>query len=78
MSPRAHIWLSALATCFALSACGEKPQGLTGGKQQDAAPHMGTGKAYAEKGWKQGDVKSWESHLRARAQNGQNEYVRTP
>jgi hypothetical protein len=37
---------------------------------------MGTGKAFVEAGWKQGDKASWESHLKARSQYGQNDYTR--
>ena len=56
-----------------LAACGEKPQ-TAGGAKQDAAPYSGTGKAYTEPGWKAGDKASWESHLKARTQAGQNDY----
>lgn len=59
-----------------LAACGEKPQ-AAGGARQDAAPYTGTGKPYADQAWKQGDKASWESHLKARGQNTQNEYSRT-
>jgi hypothetical protein len=45
--------------------------------KSDAAPYTGTGKAYAEKTFKPGDKAAWESALRARAQNGQNDYSRT-
>lgn len=57
------------------AACGEKPQ-TAGGVKGDSAPYTGTGKAYAEKNWKQGDRTSWESALKARTQNGQNDYTR--
>ena len=65
----------AALVCLAglLAACGEKPQ-TAGGAKQDAAPYSGTGKAYAEPGWKAGDKASWESHLKARTQAGQNDY----
>ncbi|MFZ2739640.1 MAG: hypothetical protein WBI20_10795 [Burkholderiaceae bacterium] len=59
-----------------LSACGEKPQ-TAGNIKQDAAPYTGTGKPFADKGWKAGDKASWESHLKARTQNGQNDYTKT-
>jgi ABC-type glycerol-3-phosphate transport system substrate-binding protein len=65
-----------LAAAAALAACGEKPQ-TTSGAKQDAAPHTGTGKAFVESGWKQGDKTSWESQLKARGQNSQNEYTKT-
>ena len=59
-----------------LAACGDKAQ-TAGGAKQDAAPFTGTGKPFVEPGWKQGDKTSWESHLKARGQNTQNEYSRT-
>jgi predicted small lipoprotein YifL len=65
-----------VAAAAALAACGEKPQSI-GGAKQDAAPHTGTGKAFVESGWKQGDKTSWESQLKARGQNSQNEYTKT-
>jgi major membrane immunogen (membrane-anchored lipoprotein) len=65
--------LIACGAALLLVACGEKPQGIGAGKL-DAPSYSGTGQAYAEKGWKQGDKASWESQLRARAQNGQNDY----
>jgi ABC-type glycerol-3-phosphate transport system substrate-binding protein len=65
-----------LAAAAALVACGEKPQ-TTSGAKQDSAPHTGTGKAFVESGWKQGDKTSWESQLKARGQNSQNEYTKT-
>jgi hypothetical protein len=68
-----------LALCasalFTLSACGEKPQSL-GGAKQDSAAYTGTGKAYVDPSWKAGDKASWESQLRTRAQNGQNDYTK--
>ena len=69
------LWLMALVAL--LSACGEKPQllGERTGKQ-DAAPFTGTGKAFTDSGWKEGDKASWESHLKARGQYGQNDYSR--
>ena len=57
-----------------LSACGEKPQTLGGGK--DASAYSGTGKAFVEAGWKPGDKAGWESQLKARNQYGQNDYTR--
>ena len=59
-----------------LSACGEKAQ-TAGGARQDAPAFNGTGKTFVDPGWKQGDKGSWESHLKARGQNSQNEYSRT-
>ena len=59
-----------------LAACGEKAQTIGGGSKQDAAAYSGTGSVFVAPGWKQGDKTSWESELRARGQNGQNEYNR--
>jgi hypothetical protein len=66
-------WALILSGLTLLTACGEKPQSL-GGSKQDSAPYTGTGKAYAEPGWKPGDKTSWESQLRVRTQSGQNDY----
>jgi hypothetical protein len=67
-------WMMAVAAL--LSACGEKPQTL-GGASKDESAFKGTGMAYVDSGWKQGDQASWESHLKARGQNSQNEYNKT-
>ncbi len=64
-----------IASAFLLVACGEVDQ-TAGGAKQDAAPYSGTGKAYVDPGWKAGDKTSWEAHLKARGQGGQNEYNR--
>ncbi len=66
----------ALVLLVGLVACSEQPQ-TSGGARQDSASYTGTGKAYAEKTFKQGDKTSWESALRARTQNGQNDYAKT-
>lgn len=64
-----------LAAVGLLAACGERTQTLgSGGK--DVAPFAGTGKAFVAAGWTQGDKLSWESHMKARAQQGQNDYAR--
>lgn len=63
------------AVLAALSACGEKPQALQTSKK-DVAAYAGTGKAFANPGWKQGDKASWESQMKARNQYGQNDYTR--
>ena len=68
-------WIAVAAVAL-LAACGEKPQ-TAGGAKQDAAPYSGTGKSFVDAGWKQGDKTSWESHLKARGMNSQNEYNRT-
>ena len=66
-----------MLVCVAgLAACGEKPQALVG-NTQDAAAYTGTGKSFTSPDWKPGDKASWESHLKARGQYGQNDYSRT-
>lgn len=66
-----------LCAAALLAACGEKPQGL-GGVKQDQPPHAGTGvAAFTAPDWKPGDKNSWEQQLKARGQYGQNEYNRT-
>ena len=67
---RLLIVLVALAT---LAACGEKPQGL-GLPKSDAPAFAGTGGNFTAPGWKAGDKTAWEQHLKARQQNGQNDY----
>ncbi len=61
-----------------LAACGDKPQNLNAGtaSKQDATAFSGTGTAYVAPGWKPGDKVSWEQHLKARAQSGQNDYAK--
>ncbi len=59
----------------ALTACGDKPQALESSRK-DSAAYTGTGKAFANQQWKQGDKTSWESQLKARNQYGQNDYNR--
>jgi hypothetical protein len=65
----------ALTLLALVSACSDKPQ-TASPPQNDTAPYQGTGKAFVESGWKQGDKASWESHLKARSQYGQNDYTR--
>lgn len=67
--------LIAMLMFAVLSACGEKPQALQTSKR-DASAYTGTGKAFTNKGWTQGDKASWESQLKARNQYGQNDYTR--
>lgn len=73
---RIFITLTAVLTLAGLSACTEKPQ-TGGGVTHDAAPYAGTGSNFTQPGWKAGDKASWEQHLKARQQYGQNEYTRT-
>jgi len=63
----------AVALLALLAGCGERPQTL-GAPRNDAEPYTGGAERYMTSGWKVGDRASWESHLRARAQYGQNEY----
>lgn len=68
----------ALVASLGLSACMEKPQ--ISGTKSDAAPFTGTGNApaaFVNGGWKAGDKTSWEQALRARAQDGQNDYAKS-
>lgn len=60
----------------ALAGCGDKPQTLGTGtaSKPDAAAFNGTGSQFVAPGWKPGDKVSWEQHLKARMQNGQNDY----
>ena len=60
-----------------LGACSsEPPQTLGSNAKVDTAAFQGTGKPYADSGWKQGDKGSWEQHLKVRTQMGQNEYAK--
>ena len=70
---RHALWITALATL--LTACGERPQTQGAGKL-DATSYSGTGKAFVDGGWQQGDKGSWESHMKVRSQYGQNDYSR--
>ena len=65
------------AGALALAGCAEKEQTASGIKS-DAAPYTGTSKPFVAQGWKQGDRNSWEQALKVRAQQGQNDYVKTP
>lgn len=60
----------------ALTACGEKAQTL--GTKKDATAFSGAENAFVATGWTAGDKNSWEQHLRARAQYGQNDNSRAP
>lgn len=63
-----------VAAALALAACGEKPQAMKDNPKQDTAAFQGTGMPYAAPGWKAGDKPGWEAQLKARTQNGQNDY----
>ena len=64
-----------LAAIVGLAACGEKPQ-TGGGVKGDTAAFQGGGNSFNAPDWKVGDKAAWEQHLKARAQNSQNEYNR--
>ncbi len=66
---------SILLLAVGLVACGEKPQALETNKH-DAPAYAGTGKSFVNPDWKAGDKASWESHQKARAQYGMNDYTR--
>ena len=68
--------LIAVAAARALAACGEKPQAMKDNAKQDTAAFQGTGMPFTAPGWKVGDKAGWESQLKARTQNGQNEYTK--
>jgi len=60
----------------ALTACGEKAQTL--GTKNYSTAYSGATNSFVEAGWTAGDKTSWEQHLRARAQYGQNDNTRAP
>ncbi|MFC5498265.1 hypothetical protein ACFPOE_12040 [Caenimonas terrae] len=65
-----------VAAALALAACGERPQAMKDNAKQDAAAFQGTGMPFTAPGWKPGDKTAWESQLRTRTQNGQNDYTK--
>lgn len=67
--------IGVIAVVLLLSACGERPQTAGTGKP-GSEPFKGTGSVFVESGWKPGDKASWESHMKARSQYGQNDYAR--
>lgn len=67
--------LSLLAVVALVSACGESVQKAGTGKPQHEA-YKGTGSNFVHEGWKPGDKASWEAHVKARGQYGQNDYTR--
>ena len=73
---RTTLFFSAAAAVLALTACGERPQNLVG-SANDTAAYQGANNSFVAQGWKPGDKTSWEQHLRARQQYGQNDYSRT-
>jgi major membrane immunogen (membrane-anchored lipoprotein) len=65
-----------MLSVVALTACGEKAQTL--GTKNDATAYSGAANSFVDAGWTAGDKTSWEQHLRARAQYGQNDNTRAP
>ena len=74
---RVMVLTSVALSARLLAACGDKPQELGSAARQDTAAFNGTGSPFVAPGWKPGDKASWEQHLRARAQNSQNDYSKT-
>ncbi len=73
---------STLALLMAVAAvgCGEKAQtaGEGAGKKSDTKAYEGAQVGtYTAGGWKAGDKDSWETQLKTRTQQGQNEYSRS-
>jgi hypothetical protein len=66
-----------LACAAALAAC-DKPQIVEGSKPDAQASTGSVDGKYTAAGWSQGDKASWETQLRTRTQQGQNEYTRVP
>ncbi len=64
-----------LPLVLALAACSEKPQ-TASGALPDHAAYRGTGSNFMAPGWTAGDRNSWEQHMKARTQRGQNEFNR--
>jgi len=73
---RLRVGVIAGSLLVALAACGDKPQTLGDTSTRDVAAFNGTGSAFVAPGWKPGDRTSWEQHLRARMQRGQNDYAK--
>ena len=67
------------AGALALAGCAEKEQTATGIKS-DAHAFQGTNRQapFMAAGWKPGDKAAWESHLKVRTQQGQNDYAKVP
>lgn len=68
--------LLALAA-LALAGCADREQ-TAGGIKTDSAPYVGTNRPFVVNGWKPGDRNSWESQLKTRTVQGQNEYAKVP
>ena len=73
---RRLIWVGGLVLAVGLAGCSDKPQ-VNGQRKVGQPSSAGTGTPFQAPGWKAGDATSWNDHLRARAQYGQNDYSRT-
>ena len=67
----------AAAAALALAGCAEKEQTASGIKS-DTSAFEGTSRQFVAPGWKPGDKASWESQLKARTLQGQNDYAKVP
>ncbi|NML43855.1 hypothetical protein HHL11_08850 [Ramlibacter sp. G-1-2-2] len=66
------------AGALLLAGCAEKEQTASGIKS-DQQPFAGTNHAvFMAPSWKPGDRTSWESQLKNRTVQGQNDYVKVP
>jgi hypothetical protein len=65
------------AGALALAGCAEKEQTASGIKS-DKPSFQGTNRPYVAAGWKPGDKASWESALKVRTVQGQNDYAKVP
>ena len=69
---------SVMLALAGLAACGDKPQDQAG-IRSDKPAQAGTGvAAFTDPGWKAGDQASWSNHLKARANYGMNDHLRSP
>lgn len=71
--------LGASAVILVLASGCSEPQQPLGAAKKDAAAYTGTPVSANHAGtWKSGDKTAWEQQMKARTQNGQNEYTRAP
>ena len=64
---------------LALAGCAEREQ-TSSGIKSDQQSFQGTNRQppYMAPGWKPGDRAAWESHLKVRTVQGQNDYAKVP
>ena len=75
MMMRGTIALAMMAA--ATAGCGDKPQSAGTTKKSDTKGWELAQSGSLAEGWKGGDQAAWETQLRQRAQQGQNEYSRS-